>query len=71
MILSFQVEMEDEVRNSCVEMCSVFHSQTTELAVECHGGSRSRGFCGIKLGRLSLRGRWTCNAALQKFNEII
>ncbi|CAK9071077.1 unnamed protein product [Durusdinium trenchii] len=29
-----QVEMEENVRTSCVEMCSIFHSQTTELAVE-------------------------------------
>jgi len=29
-----QVEMEEQVRKSCVEMCSIFHSQTTELAVE-------------------------------------
>eukprot|EP00435_Cladocopium_sp_Y103_P021055 s1702_g5.t1 len=29
-----QVEMEEAVRASCVEMCSIFHSQTTELAVE-------------------------------------
>eukprot|EP00438_Fugacium_kawagutii_P006796 Skav218524 [mRNA] locus=scaffold2478:249717:253493:- [translate_table: standard] len=26
--------MEEAVRASCVEMCSIFHSQTTELAVE-------------------------------------
>eukprot|EP00931_Biecheleriopsis_adriatica_P059471 TRINITY_DN3558_c0_g2_i1.p1 TRINITY_DN3558_c0_g2~~TRINITY_DN3558_c0_g2_i1.p1 ORF type:complete len:4446 (+),score=1220.06 TRINITY_DN3558_c0_g2_i1:273-13340(+) len=28
------VEMEDSVRKSCVEMCSIFHEETTKLAVE-------------------------------------